>query len=90
MSIAIGALGSLLILLAWIFEAIESIRKKKELVDVRFSFIYLAGALFLVFYSIIIEDPIFIVLNSIISILVASEILYAAFKPKRVKNKKYK
>lgn len=76
----IGMLGSLLILAAWAFEAVESAMKHKALVDMRFSFIYLAGVIALDMYSIIINDPVFIFLNSAITLIVAVEIAYTIRK----------
>ena len=83
--ILIGIIGSLLLLAAWAFEAAESIREHKALVDLRFSFIYLAGVIALDIYSIMINDPVFIFLNVAITVAVAVEILYTLVKFRRVK-----
>jgi lipid-A-disaccharide synthase-like uncharacterized protein len=81
----IGMLGSLLILAAWAFEAVESIREHKALVDLRFSFIYLAGVIALDAYSVLIGDPVFTFLNFAITAVIGAEILYTLWKFKRRK-----
>lgn len=83
--ILVGIIGSLLLLAAWAFEAVESIREHKALVDLRFSFIYLAGVIALDVYSIMINDAVFIFLNFAITATVATEILYTLVKFKKMK-----
>lgn len=76
----IGMLGSLLILAAWAFEVVESAREHRALVDLRFSFIYLAGVIALDIYSIMISDSVFIFLNFAITAIIIMEILYTLWK----------
>lgn len=75
MSFEIGILGSVILLLAWLFEMIKSIQEHKSLVDLRFALIYLVGIFFLIIYSISITDIVYIALNSMIAVFVISEIL---------------
>jgi len=81
----VGIIGSLLILAAWAFEAVESIREHKALVDLRFSFIYLAGVIALDVYSVMINDIVFIFLNFAITVVIVAEVLYTLVKFKRMK-----
>ncbi|MCH7850924.1 MAG: hypothetical protein IH845_04750 [Nanoarchaeota archaeon] len=58
-----GILGVVLIVLGWIPETIEIIRKKKNNLNLKFNILYTLGSLFLVIYSIYINDLVFILLN---------------------------
>ena len=82
-SLVIGIIGSVCVLIAWLFEAVESVREHKALVDLRFSSIYLAGIAILTVYSIMIKDPVYMFLNASILILVVCEIFYTLLKINR-------
>lgn len=85
MSIIIGIIGSLCVLIAWAFDALESAREHKSLVDLRFSFLYLAGVVTLTIYSFIINNIIFMSLELAITVLVVAEIIYSLIKFKKMK-----
>ena len=72
----IGVIGGILLLLAWVFETEEALRKHKKLIDLKFAFIYITGIIFMIFYSITISNGIFIMLNSVIFAIVLFEIIY--------------
>ncbi len=73
----VGLIGASILVAAWAFETIESIRHHKSLVDLRFAFTYIIGVSILFTYSTLIGDLIFISLNALIITFVAIEILYS-------------
>lgn len=77
MSVAlIGIIGGFFILMAWIFETEESMRRHKKLLDLRFATVYLSGLLFLTIYAYTLGDPIFFWLEIAILLIVSFEIFY--------------
>jgi lipid-A-disaccharide synthase-like uncharacterized protein len=77
--IVIGILGSVLLISAWTYETIDSVRKHRALVDLRFAFIYITANFFLLSYSLIINDPVFIMLQAILISIVFSEIVFSIY-----------
>jgi MtN3 and saliva related transmembrane protein len=65
----IGIIGLILIVIAWIPELMELIRKKGKGLNVEFVIIYLLGSLALVIYSIQIKSIIFGILNGLIFLM---------------------
>ena len=61
--ILIGIIGMLLIVIGWIPQTIENIKRRKTDLNVKFIILYLAGSLTLLAYSIIINDLVFMLLN---------------------------
>jgi MtN3 and saliva related transmembrane protein len=80
--VLIGVAGSVLLLIAWAYETVDSVRTHKCLIDLRFSFIYIGGNLLLFGYSMMIGDMVFITLQAILICLVASEIIYSIYVKK--------
>lgn len=76
MIIMIGIIGAILVLVAWAFEAEESIRRHKNLVDLKFVTIYLAANILLAIYSYQINNLVFLLLQIALVCLVSFEILY--------------
>lgn len=68
MSAWIGILGMILIVVAWIPQTIENIKKKRSDINIKFVIAYLIGSLILIAYSSMINDMIFLLLNSLASI----------------------
>ena len=89
MSLA-GIMGAILILVAWLFETEESIRKHKNLVDLKFALIYITGVILLTIYSIEINDSVFFALQVSIAVLILFEILYTLYEKKIKKRYKWK
>jgi lipid-A-disaccharide synthase-like uncharacterized protein len=73
----IGIIGALCILLAWMFEAKESVDRHKRLMDLRFAAVYFIGVVLLLVHSLNIEDWVFILLNMAIAVVVVFEIWYS-------------
>jgi lipid-A-disaccharide synthase-like uncharacterized protein len=64
-----GILGLVCIIIGWVFEAAEIIRKKRSKVDLKFGSLYVLGSLMLVIYSFQIKDYIFFILNFFVMIM---------------------
>jgi len=80
--IEIGILGAILLALAWLFETLESIKKHKSLIDLKFTLIYLVGTVLLTIYSYQKNDYVFLGLQSCLTILIIFEIAYTLYKKK--------
>lgn len=88
-AIVIGALGGIAIILSWVYETAEAIKKHKSLIDLRFAALNLSGALMLIIYSWQIGSPVFLYLNTVLFLIVLAEIAYtiAARKVHRKRRK---
>ena len=82
----VGIIGSVLILIAWIFETEESIRRHKDLIDLKFAIVYISGCVFLTIYAVQINDTIFFVLQILITLLIIFEIVYTVYE-KRIRKR---
>jgi lipid-A-disaccharide synthase-like uncharacterized protein len=78
--IEIGIAGAILLVLAWLFETLESIKKHKSLIDLKFALIYLLGTVLLSVYSYQENDYVFLGLQFCLIILVIFEIVYTLYK----------
>jgi len=78
--IEIGILGAVLLVLAWLFETYESIKKHKSLIDLKFALIYLVGTSLLTLYAFQENDIVFFGINFFLLILVLFEIFYTLYK----------
>ena len=76
----IGIIGAALILLGWIPETIKVIKDKKGRLDWKFAILYFIGSGLLVFYSVQIQNRVFIALNSLITLLEAAALIYSIKK----------
>ncbi len=83
MTITIGLIGLILLAVGWVPETIKVIRDKESSIDLRFGVLYSLGSLLLVIYSIQIKDYIFLVLNSLATIMSAVSLYFSAKKAKR-------
>ena len=73
----IGMIGGALIILAWILETAEGVRKHKSIVDLRFSAIFFVATILLTVYSWQRADMVFFYLNIILMAILVIEILYS-------------
>ncbi|MEM4590024.1 MAG: lipid-A-disaccharide synthase N-terminal domain-containing protein [Candidatus Micrarchaeia archaeon] len=71
-----GIIGMILIVLAWIPQTLKTIRTKRVGIEPMFLWFYLFGCTGLIIYSIYINDPIFIGLNSISLLLNLINVYY--------------
>ena len=77
MGLEIGIVGALLIFVAWALETIKEVRRHKSLVDLQFSLMILIGTVFLLAYSIQINDFVFIWVNALLFCVELFEIVYS-------------
>ncbi len=75
----IGTVGALIIVCAWAIEAVQSVEKHRRLLDLKFTLIYILATSLLVIHSVIIEDTVFIFLNSSILAAAVFESLYSIY-----------
>jgi len=61
----LGILGLILIAIGWVPQTIQTIKQKKNHLNLKFNLLYTFGSLSLVVYAIYISDKIFILLNGI-------------------------
>lgn len=78
--IEIGIAGAFLLLVAWFFETIESIKNHKSLIDLKFALIYLISIVLLTVYAFQNNDIIFFWSNLGLIVLVLFEIAYTIYK----------
>jgi lipid-A-disaccharide synthase-like uncharacterized protein len=78
--IEIGIVGATLLLAAWLFETVESIKKHKALIDLRFASIYMCGTLLLATYSLQNSDMVFMFINFSLLILATFEVAYTFYR----------
>jgi len=81
--IEIGIAGAILLLVAWLFETYESVKKHKALIDLKFAFIYIISTILLTVYAFQRNDNIFFSVNLCLIVLVLFEIFYTIKKTKK-------
>ena len=81
--IEIGIAGAILLLVAWLFETYESVKKHKALIDLKFAIIYIISTILLTIYAFQRNDNIFFSVNLCLIFLVLFEIFYTIKKTKK-------
>ena len=77
----VGILGGVIIVIAWVLETIESLRRHKSLVDLKFTFAFLLAAILLTAYSSEMQDLVFFWINiALIIILLVEVLIYLKFR----------
>ncbi len=87
-TLLIGALGGIAIILAWLFETFEAVKRHKSLMDLRFSIMSVTGVFLLVIYSWQIGNAIFFYLNAVLLLIELVEIAYSLAVKKMHKKKR--
>jgi len=72
----LGIIGLILIAVAWLPQVIEIIKIKKSGLNIKFALIYVIGSFALVIYSIQIKDTIFLILNSLATLMSFTGLFY--------------
>jgi lipid-A-disaccharide synthase-like uncharacterized protein len=72
----LGIIGLVLIAVAWLPQIIETIKTKKSGLNIKFALIYVIGSFALVVYSIQIKDTIFLILNSLATLMSFTGLFY--------------
>ncbi len=83
--IEIGVIGAALLVLAWIFETANSVRKRKLTIDKRFAAMYLVSTIILLVYSLQNGDIIFLFVNACLIVLVSFEVVYSLLRGRKWK-----
>jgi lipid-A-disaccharide synthase-like uncharacterized protein len=78
----IGLIGLILLALAWLPQTYSVIKKKKSNINPLFGTFYVIGSLILVYYSIQIQDNIFLILNITVAIMSAISLYFSTGKRK--------
>lgn len=81
--IEIGIAGAILLLIAWLFETYESVKRHKSLIDLKFAFIYIISTILLTIYAYQRNDAVFFYSNLALICLVIFEIVYTIKKTRR-------
>jgi len=81
----LGIAGGILLVIAWLLEMIDSIKKHKGLVDLKFAGIYFFGSLLLAIYAYQINDVVYLSLGIVLTSLVFFEIIYTVYAKKMKK-----
>ncbi|UCG95721.1 MAG: hypothetical protein JSV92_01585 [archaeon] len=75
----IGILGAAFILIAWILGLVDELKKRENLIELRFSLVSLLGTVILIYYSSAIGNTVFLFLNLGIFFVVIFEIAYTVY-----------
>lgn len=81
--IEIGIAGAALLLVAWLFETYESVKRHKALVDLKFAYIYIVSTILLTVYAYSNNDMVFFYVNLLLIVLVVFEIVYTIYKTRK-------
>ena len=73
----IGVFGLVLLIMAWIPQTLATIKTKKVGMRRGFIVLYLLGSLLLVVHSVLIDDPVFLVLNAGAALVAAVNLYYS-------------
>jgi len=76
----LGILGLILIALGWVPQTIQTIKQKKNNLNIKFNLLYTSGSLALLVYSIYIYDVVFILLNGFAFIMSGIGLFYNSKK----------
>jgi|TARA_B100001971_G_C18048658_1_gene461590 lipid-A-disaccharide synthase-like uncharacterized protein len=79
----IGIIGLALLALAWIPQTYSIIKKRRSYINPKFGILYVIGSLILVYYSIQINDIIFLILNSFVALMSAISLYFSTGKRKK-------
>ncbi len=72
----VGIFGMLLLVAAWGFQAVETIKRRHSGLNLQFDILYLVGSAFLVAYALSIDSVIFAILNALAALLAAIGLYY--------------
>jgi len=86
--ILIGAVGGIAIILAWLLETFEAVKRHKSLIDLKFSAMSISGAFLLALYSWMSGNAVFLYLNIALICIELFEISYSIAVKKVHKKRK--
>lgn len=73
----LGFFGVVLLAISWIPQTLTVLKEKKSHMNLKFILIYSGGSLLLLVYSVLIVDIVYIILNSITTVLAAINLFFA-------------
>jgi hypothetical protein len=76
--LTVGALGTIVLIVAWLWEARENIKNRKVDLHLHFSALYIIGNFLLTVYSWWIQNFIFLTLGLFLLLAIIAETAYAA------------
>ena len=74
-----GIMGASFILIAWILGLMDELKTRKNLIELRFSILSLAGTIILYYYALMKGDLVFQFLNLGIFFVIVFEIFYTVY-----------
>lgn len=83
-ALTVGIIGSVVLIIAWLIETAENIRKHKLVIHPHFAFLYIFGNLLLTYYAHIIGSAVFFWLGIVLLVAIVGELCYS-LKLKRYK-----
>lgn len=78
----IGIIGLGLLLLGWLYETYQTIKDRHCDVKLTFAGLYFIGSLMLAYYAFLLDDPIFLILNSAAALIALINIYFIFFGEK--------
>ncbi len=82
----LGVIGGIIIVIAWILETCEAIKRHKSIMDLRFTFAFFVAAIFLTFYSWVKQDLVFFWINIALILILLVEV-FVSVKFRKVNKK---
>jgi len=80
----IGLAGAFLVVVAWVFEVQQIVKRHHSPLDWNFGVLYLAGALLLTAYALSINSPVFALLNLLAALMALFGLYYKWNEKKRL------
>ncbi|MGQ4892047.1 MAG: hypothetical protein ACP6IP_06115 [Candidatus Njordarchaeia archaeon] len=75
-----GVVGIIFILVAWLPETLKNLRSSHVNIRMEFLILYTLGSLLLTFHAFLVSDLVFIILNSLATLLSGANIILKVFR----------
>ncbi len=76
-ALIVGIIGSVVLIIAWLIETAENIRKHRLAIHPHFAVLYIAGNALLAYYSALIGSSVFFWLSMALMAAIIGELLYS-------------
>jgi len=83
LELTIGILGAIVLIVAWIWETYENIKKHKLSIHLHFAAMYIFGNVMLTVYAWMISNMIFFWLSIILLVAIAAELSYCTLNNRK-------
>ena len=77
LTLAVGIIGSVVLVIAWLIETAENIKKHKLIIHPHFAVLYLLGNGLLTYYSYAIGSQVFFWLSIVLMLAIVGELCYS-------------